>query len=313
MRFLCLEASHFHLCEEYIAGWFSSFPAAHLTPYEGIHSVPPASFVVLGPEAQAIKRYWNFDADNSIRYRSDGEYEEHFRTLFAQSVERRLRSRCPVMAELSGGMDSSSIVCMADAIMASGVRPTSRLDTISYYDNSEPNWDERPYFAKVEEMRGRPGSHIDLCPYPPLDCGFSDECFAVTPDQVFDRIELPPRQPMHDLTREPGDALGNRWRRVYGRRTAPVPELRRSSRKGAHQVACSPIKKLGALQEKTVASSPVRGRTRVLPSRLAGVPEYKQPPPWLLPSFVKRHRAALFGYENRLKLFARSRAFKRIR
>ena len=37
----------FALCEEYIAGWFSMFPAAHLTPYVGIHSVPPSSSVLI--------------------------------------------------------------------------------------------------------------------------------------------------------------------------------------------------------------------------------------------------------------------------
>ena len=34
----------FTLCEEYIAGWFSQVPAAHLTPYVGISSVPPLPF-----------------------------------------------------------------------------------------------------------------------------------------------------------------------------------------------------------------------------------------------------------------------------
>jgi len=37
----------FVLNEEYIAGWFSFFPAAHLTPYIGIHSVPPSSSVLI--------------------------------------------------------------------------------------------------------------------------------------------------------------------------------------------------------------------------------------------------------------------------
>ena len=31
------------------------------------------------------------------------------------------------------------------------------LDTISYYDDSEPNWNERPFFRKVEEQRSRTG------------------------------------------------------------------------------------------------------------------------------------------------------------
>jgi len=33
--------------EEYIAGWLGHFPATHLTPYVGIHSVPPSCFVSL--------------------------------------------------------------------------------------------------------------------------------------------------------------------------------------------------------------------------------------------------------------------------
>src|SRR5438874_7592762 len=37
-----------------------------------------------------------------------------------------------------------------------------RLDTISYYDDSEPNWNERPYFTKVEEKRGRTGWHVKV-------------------------------------------------------------------------------------------------------------------------------------------------------
>src|SRR5208337_841715 len=39
---------------------------------------------------------------------------------------------------------------------------TPRLDTISYYDDSEPNWNERPYFTKVEEKRGRTGWHVNV-------------------------------------------------------------------------------------------------------------------------------------------------------
>src|SRR5437879_2101071 len=44
-----LAGKTFAICKEYIAGWFSMFPATHLTPYVGIHSVPPSSFVLLRP------------------------------------------------------------------------------------------------------------------------------------------------------------------------------------------------------------------------------------------------------------------------
>jgi len=35
---------------------------------------------------------------------------------------------------------------------------------------------------------------------------------------------------------------------------------------------------------------------------LVGLPKHRRPPPWLHPNFVKRHRAAVTGYETRLKL-----------
>ena len=80
------------LNEEYIAGWFSMFPAVHLTPCVGIHSVPPSSSVLLRPGKHKVSRYWDFDPKNKIRYRTEAEYEEHFRVVFAKAVQRKLRS-----------------------------------------------------------------------------------------------------------------------------------------------------------------------------------------------------------------------------
>jgi len=62
----------FELCEEYIAGWLSFFPAAHLTPYVGIQSVPPSCSVLIRPGKHTISKYWDFDPDKRIRYRTDG-------------------------------------------------------------------------------------------------------------------------------------------------------------------------------------------------------------------------------------------------
>jgi|GEM_PF-6908751 Asparagine synthase (glutamine-hydrolyzing) len=40
--------------------------------------------------------------------------------------------------------------------------PGDLLDTISYFDDSEPNWDERHYFSIVEAKRGKPGIHLNI-------------------------------------------------------------------------------------------------------------------------------------------------------
>src|SRR5882762_7930971 len=86
----------FSLNEEYIAGWFSFFPAAHLTPYTGIHSVPPSSYVAVRAGKHTVNKYWDSDPNKRIRYHADDQYEEHFRTVCGEALRRRLRSDSPI-------------------------------------------------------------------------------------------------------------------------------------------------------------------------------------------------------------------------
>jgi asparagine synthase (glutamine-hydrolysing) len=97
----------------------------------------------------------------TIRYSSDEEYDEHFLELFGRAVARRDGPGAPIIAELSGGMDSTSIVCMSDRNRRKFDPTGELLDTISYYDDSEPGWNEKPYFSIVEKQRGKTGIHID--------------------------------------------------------------------------------------------------------------------------------------------------------
>src|SRR5882762_2247875 len=157
-----LSGDKFHIDDDYIAGYFAHDPDAHLTPYREVCEVPPGQFVrVRNNGTVSVHRYWSISLKSQLRYKTDAEYEEHFPQLFRRAVSRRLRTDTPVLAELSGGLDSSSIVCMADDILANEGAQTPRLDTLSYYDKTEPNGDDWMYFRKVEEKRGRIGSHID--------------------------------------------------------------------------------------------------------------------------------------------------------
>ena len=157
-----LSGDQFHVDERYVSGYFANEPDAHLTPYAEIREVPAGQFVVIRKGSAVVERYWRFSPRSRIRYKTDGEYEEHFRHVFRQSVRRRLRSDSPILAELSGGLDSSSIVCMADDILAKQGAQTTRLDTLSFYDKTEPLGDDWSYFPKIEEKRGRVGAHIDV-------------------------------------------------------------------------------------------------------------------------------------------------------
>lgn len=179
------------LNDEYIAGYLAMYPPAHLTPYRGIQSVPRASYVTIQNGKATRHRYWRFEDCRSIRYKTDSEYEDHFRNLFRLAVRRRLRSDSPVLAELSGGIDSSSIVCMADDIIRKGEAEVQRLDTMSLYDPTEPDGDERNFYSIVEAKRGRAGHHFDKSKYPySFDLKGSD--FAAAPGWTRGKDSLRP-------------------------------------------------------------------------------------------------------------------------
>jgi asparagine synthase (glutamine-hydrolysing) len=160
-----LARERFHLDENYVAGYLSLAPDALQTPYREIRQVPPGHLVCISDTKISAERYWHLKP-SPIRYQNDADYENHFRHLFRQSVRRRLRASTPVLSELSGGLDSSSIVCMADDILTSEGMDGQRLDTISYYDKTEHASDDWMYFPKIEEKRGRTGAHVDASSLP---------------------------------------------------------------------------------------------------------------------------------------------------
>jgi asparagine synthase (glutamine-hydrolysing) len=303
-----LAGKTFALNEEYIAGWFSMFPAVDLTPCVGIHSVPPSSSVLLRPGKHAVSKYWDFDPKSQIRYCTDGEYEEHFRTVFATAVQRKLRSDRPVLAELSGGRDSSSIVCMADTIVTRGAADTPRLDTISYFDDAEPNWNERPYFTKVEEKRGRTGWHVNvgaqgpetiLAPEPPLES--PNGRFVPTPG--YDGRTSPHFRMCMASQGSRVVLSGIGGDEVMGGVPTPVPELENLLARAEFGVLAHQLK-IWALEKRKpwfhLFWEAARG---FFPPALVGVPKYMRPAPWLQSRFVKRHCAALTGYPSRTKIF----------
>jgi asparagine synthase (glutamine-hydrolysing) len=308
-------------CEEYLAGWLSGHhPSPRLTPYSGIYSVPPSCCVLFEPNRHAVKQYWDFNSGYRVRYSTDTEYEEHFRAVFATAVQRRLRSDTPVLAHLSGGMDSSSIVCMADTLVHTTSIHLPSVDTISWYDDSNPGLDERPYFTKVEEKRGKAGVHIDLQPFGYGQCSrelhlsaFESQRFLPTP---YSSNSHP------DFFRLYGACIKSKGYRVVlsgvggddvmgSGVPSPQPELQNliaSARffRLARQLDAWAIK-----MRKPRASllwDAVRGF--LVPSTAGFGFAHSPTGSWLHPWFVRSNRSALQGYPTRVRLFGALPSFQ---
>jgi asparagine synthase (glutamine-hydrolysing) len=313
------------ICEEYIAGWFyHHYPATHLTPYVGIHSVPPSSSVLLQPGKHTISRYWDFDPYKRIRYSKDAEYEEHFRTVFAKAVRRRLRSERPVLAELSGGMDSSSIVCMADAIIARGAAETARLDTVSWYDDSDSSQNMEPfYFKQVEEQRGRLGHHINLNVkqqreqkdvHSPKNISheFQSGGLVVTPDSnricpdIFEDYIAYVRAREYRVTLS---GIAGEYA-TAGFVPTPRPELQNLLAKARFFTLAHQLKAWAAKMNKPRLPLLLEAARGFFVPCLSDASEDVHPAAWFDSGFLKRHRAALLGYPCKVKLLGSLPSFQ---
>ncbi len=100
------------------------------TFYQNIKRLPATHGLTVNRERLKIRRYWQPDA-REIRLKNDAEYQEAFREKFTEAVKCRLRSAFPTGAMLSGGLDSSSIVCAASGFLTeNGANPLQTFSAI---------------------------------------------------------------------------------------------------------------------------------------------------------------------------------------
>ena len=123
----------------------------HRTCFKGIYSVPPGHSVIVSAERIERRVDWSFDPLAEIRYRSFAAYRDHFKSLFEQSVRRRLRGADDVAATVSGGLDSSSIFCQAAELRRRESLPV-RLHGISMTFPTGSAADEQRLLDHVESQ-----------------------------------------------------------------------------------------------------------------------------------------------------------------
>ena len=155
----CLRVS-----DEYVADYFALCHDPALTPYEDISAVEPGHVVRAANGRIQSHIHWKPDPGITVCYESDEDYEDHFRHLFREAVRSRLRVDGPVWADLSGGLDSSSIVCMADQILAEGAAEATELRTASYVDDAK-SFDDGEFIPLMEQSREQKGYHLRLADY----------------------------------------------------------------------------------------------------------------------------------------------------
>ena len=212
--------------EEYVAGRMSRGPAIGLTPYKHIHGVKPAHVLTVSESGNVWeRRYWQLDTEREIRFAKDEEYEEAFRFYLREAVQAPLRTNRPVMIELSGGLDSSTIACVAADSIRKGETQSKRFETLSYVYDESPTSDESSFIRCVEKHINHTGIHVrdeDSSLFPPPD----QDLDIVTPNSILCSLNF--HEALCNLMRETGARVllsGVGGDQVLGASYDPYPEL----------------------------------------------------------------------------------------
>lgn len=137
------------------------------TFFEGITSFPPGRYAVVSPQDLTVtpRVYWSLD----LATYTETTFEEScdsYRALMTSSVALRMRSDVPVGACLSGGLDSSSIVCLMAGMSAVPVHTfTARFP--------EPEFDEGEWARLVADAAGAQ-AHVSVPTEDALIADFED-------------------------------------------------------------------------------------------------------------------------------------------
>ncbi len=104
--------------------------------------------------------HWSPRTDDSIRYRREAEYAEHFRELLGRAVRDRLPDGddgLEATVLMSGGVDSTAVAALAAEVQA---ERGGRLRTISWVFDELPRADEREFMEPTVEALGAEATWI---------------------------------------------------------------------------------------------------------------------------------------------------------
>ena len=123
------------------------------TLYRQIKRLPGAHAMTVSAAGTAKRAYFDLNPGPRIVYSDDREYAEHFREIFGEAVRCRMRAIGGVGAHLSGGLDSTSVVGMANSLRREGKVADAPFETFSLLFE-HPDLDERRYIYETVEMLG---------------------------------------------------------------------------------------------------------------------------------------------------------------
>jgi asparagine synthase (glutamine-hydrolysing) len=142
------------------------------TAYAAIRRLPAGHVLTVSSSSGLeVRRYWSLEDAPDQVMASEAEYVEEFAERFRAAVRCRLRAPGPIGVELSGGLDSSSVACVArDLLKEQGRLPLRSYSGIfpGYGRDEREKIDERAYIQAVVETGGIESTCVPLSEQSPF-------------------------------------------------------------------------------------------------------------------------------------------------
>jgi asparagine synthase (glutamine-hydrolysing) len=132
------------------------------TFYAGIEQVPPGCAFQLTLDGRW--RQWTYWSLSAIEPEPSADVEETLGELLEDAVRLRLRSDVPVGVCLSGGLDSTAIICAMARNRQDGGAPAGRPAPLLAFCYHESAFDERVFIADTLAQTGALLQRISLTP-----------------------------------------------------------------------------------------------------------------------------------------------------
>ena len=139
------------------------------TFFKNIKCLDAAHYLIIDfNKKTTLQKYWDIDLNNKLFKGTIEQAAEKFLELFTESIKLRLRSDVPVGSSLSGGLDSSSIVMLIDALKGKELKQNTFSARFKDFEKDEGKyieqvvgacknvevhytWPDKDYFEKVFE------------------------------------------------------------------------------------------------------------------------------------------------------------------
>ena len=151
---LLLVHDHEELDQEFVADFLvGGDPGPERTIWGDSRAVGPGSILTVDNGRVSSRRFWNPDDFSPAQEGDERVQVDRFRELFEEAVSLRLEGGESTWAELSGGLDSSSVVCAAQGLAGAGASPEGLAGTVSVVDHLGSG-DESRYSQLVVQRHG---------------------------------------------------------------------------------------------------------------------------------------------------------------